>query len=185
MGGKVYNLTEGRKLQYAGGRIYKSNRLSTSRGAGEYDKGQYEDVAFFDFMDDVCVLVTSKMVREVGAYDKDFFFDWEETEWNHRIIQRGYKIAYNPKMQAWHRKHGSTSGSRYASIPEKYHWRGKLLFYYKTRDSMANFEYFFLSLIFLEVPIHWIVLIIKGHTNLIWSNFCGIYEGLKLIIRQK
>ena len=50
MGGKVYNLTEGRKLQYAGGRTYKSNRLSTSRGAGEYDKGQYEDVAFFDFI---------------------------------------------------------------------------------------------------------------------------------------
>ena len=55
-----------------------------SRGAGEIDVGQYEVVEDFEFMDDVCSLVSVNMIKDIGPYDEDFFFDYEETEWNCR-----------------------------------------------------------------------------------------------------
>ena len=185
LGGKVFDLNTNRKFQYAGGRFMLDNRLTPSRGRGEYDNGQYEDVEYFDFMDDVCVLVKSRMVEEIGAYDDDFFFDWEETEWNSRIINSGYKIVYNPKMLAWHRKHGSTSGNRFSEIPEKYHWRGKILFYFKTGLNKNSTLYFLIKILLVEIPIHWLYLIINNNSNLIRHNLKGIMEGLCIILKAK
>ena len=184
-GGKVFDLDTGRKLQYAGGRSMVNGKLTKSRGNGEYDIGQYENVEYFDYMDDVCSFVKTDMIKEIGAYDDDFFFDWEETEWNNRIMKSKYKIAYNPKMVVWHRKHGSTGGTRFREIPEKYHWRGKMLFYYKTISNPNLKLYYLIKFLMIEVPIHWLYLIVRNNTKLVSSNLRGILSGLLIIINSK
>ena len=72
MGGKVYEFGPEKRFQYAGGRLEDS----VSRGTSELDKGQYEEVKDFDYMDDVCILVYSEMIKSIGSYDEDFFFDF-------------------------------------------------------------------------------------------------------------
>ena len=71
MSGKVFNLNQKDTFQYAGGRIPVGKGIGPNRGKNERDTGQYEVVEDFDYMDDVCVLVSSKMVKEIGAYDED------------------------------------------------------------------------------------------------------------------
>ena len=184
MSGKIFNLGQDNVFQYAGGRQSSVNGIGPNRGLGEKDVGQYEIVEEFEFMDDVCVLVSSKMVQEIGAYDEDFFFDFEETEWNVRIRNNGYRIVYNPKMVAWHRVHGSTGGNRNSVLPEYYHWRGKLLFYYKTLKDYDFLKYS-IKFCFLYVPVHWIILIKKRKTFLIFHNFLALISGLKRIVELK
>ena len=184
MSGKVYELNTKKRFQYAGGRSNPNSSFMPSRGAGEIDIGQYEDIADFEFMDDVCCLVNSEMIKHIGPYDEDFFFDYEETEWNYRMREKKYRIVYNPNMKVWHRIHGSTKGSRYSRIPEYYHWKGKILFKYKTQKS-GDYLFFLFSFLFKEIPIHWFILIKNRKTSLIFYNFKGIIAGIKRVLELK
>ena len=178
MGGKVYNMGTEKKFQYAGGRLMVKGKFMRSRGESEIDKGQYEDVCDFDFMDDVCTLVNSKMVKEIGAYDPDFVFDFEETEWNFRMRNNNYRIVYNPQMLVWHKIHGSTGGKRFSTYSEFYHWRGKILFHFKTKSNNLLL-YSFFNIFFLEFPLRCGLLIKRNHTSLIFQTFLGTLSGVK------
>ena len=184
MSGKVFQMAYKNRFQYAGGRIGNSSSNFQSRGINEIDVGQYEEIEDFEFMDDVCSLVSSKMIKEIGPYDEDFFFDYEETEWNIRIRNKGYRIVYNPKMKAWHRVHGSTKGNRYSPMPEFYHWRGKILFNYKTLSN-SNFLIGMIIIIFLKLPMRFINLIVKQHPTLFLHTIFGMLSGFKRIFLLK
>ena len=108
--------------------------------------------------------------------------NYEETEWNSRIRRNNFKIAYNPKMKIWHRKHGSTLGSNYNNFTFFYHWRGKLLFIYKTTRGFNQL----LSLIylsFIEVPLEVAILIKNNKVNLISPFLKGFISGYKRIVQ--
>ena len=185
MGGKVYNLNTQKRFQYAGGRIYEDFDSMPSRGAGEIDIGQYDEVEYFDYMDDVCSLVSKDLITNVGAYDSDFFFDFEETEWNSRIRSQKYRIAYNPLMKVWHRKHGSTGGNRLTGFAEFNSFRGKVLFHFKTKKK-HDFLYFLLWFIFFSLPVRFLVLSIKyGAPELFFYTIKGTLSSLKRVIELK
>ena len=184
MSGKIYNLNSNKIFQYAGGRVKENKNHMYSRGAGELDIGQYEEPMDFDYMDDVCSLVSAEMIKNIGAYDEDFFFDFEETEWNVRMKQNGYRIVYNPKMIAWHSIHGSTEGTRYKPLPFFHHWRGKILFHYKIHKGYALFFSLFV-LLFKDIPLQWGILIKQKQTFFIYHNIRGIISGFKRIVELK
>lgn len=185
MGGKVYDLNTEKRLQYAGGRTFENFISMPSRGAGELDVGQYEEVEDFDYMDDVCSIVSKELINKVGSYDSDFFFDFEETEWNFRIRSQGYRIVYNPLMKVWHRNHGSTGGNRLTSFAEFNSWRGKVLFHFKTQ-TRNEFLYFLLSFLFFSIPIRFLVLSIKySKPNLFIYTIKGLLSSLKRVIELK
>ena len=185
MGGKVYNLDSQKIFQYAGGRVYKNLDSMPSRGAGEKDTGQYEKVEYFEFMDDVCSLVSKELIMEVGSYDSDFFFDYEETEWNYRIRSKNYLIAYNPLMKVWHRKHGSTGGNRLTGFAEFHTYRGKVLFHFKTKNKNA-FLYFLLSFTMCALPVRFLVMTIKHLSpELFLYTIKGFLSSLKRVLELK
>ena len=129
MAGKVYDMKNSNIFQYAGGRVVSNSTSMPSRGAGEIDVGQYEVVEDFEFMDDVCSLVSVNMIKDIGPYDEDFFFDYEETEWNCRMQEKGYRITYNPKIVC------HTASMEVQEVYDCRHllsfatWRGKVLFF--------------------------------------------------------
>ena len=182
VGGKVFDIVNTNRLQYAGGRL--GNRFDgPSRGYGEIDVGKYEEIEDFAYMDDVTAFVRVKMINEIGSYDNDFFYDFEETEWNYRIIKSGWRIVYCPKMKVWHRLHGSTGGTKFTPIPEFHHTRGHFLFYYKTQ-SQISFLLFILKYLFIGIIVRFIVLSKNNSTRLIYYNIRGMLSALKRVINQ-
>ncbi len=179
MSGKIYDFNTNNTFQYAGGRVKENKNQMYSRGAGELDVGQYEEPMDFDYMDDVCSLVSIEMIKDIGAYDVDFFFDFEETEWNVRMKNNGYRIVYNPKMVAWHSVHGSTGGTRYKPHPYFHHWRGKIIFNYKIKNRYG------LLFLFKNIPLHWGVLIKQKQTAFIYHNIRGIVSGLRRVVELR
>ncbi len=181
MSGKVYHMNDKHRFQYAGGRI-ENKYDGLNRGAMELDIGQYEKIEYFDYMDDVCILVKTKMIEEIGSYDEDFFFDYEETEWNHRIRKNKFKIVYNPKMKIWHRIHGHSNGVNYTPFTFFYHWRGKILFMYKTKSGSNQF-YSLLFQLFIDIPVKLGILIKNNNSYLIPSLLKGILSAFKRIVQ--
>ena len=180
MSGKIFDLKKRDMFQRAGGR---KQLTGLNRGAFEFDKGQYEKIEFFDYIDDVCGIVPTEVIKTVGPYDNDFFYDFEEAEWHLRMKRNGYKLIYNPKMVAWHAEHGRTKGTHSSPIPQFHHWRSKILFYYKTK-SPNYFLCFIIPFLFCEIPLHWFTLLKKSNPRLIYYNFKGLISGLKYIINN-
>lgn len=180
VGGKVFDIEQKKILQYAGGR-FRNCFDSPNRGKGELDIGQYDLVEDFDYMDDVTALVNVEMIKAIGPYDQDFFYDFEETEWNHRMIKSGWRIVYCPNMKVWHRLHGSTDGSKFSPIPEFHHIRGRFLFYFKTQKTSV-FLRFAINYILFGIFIRLLILIKNNNTRLIYFNFRGMLSAFRRVI---
>jgi len=54
------------------------------------------------FLSGCALLMTEKMVTDIGLFDTDFFFYGEDVEFSLRAIRKGYKLLYVPSASAWH-----------------------------------------------------------------------------------
>jgi len=55
-----------------------------------------------------CLGVNKIMVDEIGGYDEDFFFYFEDTEWCIRAYRSGWKVFLHPKIKIPHLSGAST-----------------------------------------------------------------------------
>lgn len=92
----------------------KVNRLTMKAsliGNKEEDKGQYdkEDV---DQAVGSAMLINKRVINKIGFLDKNYFAYYEETEWQTRAQNAGFKISWIPSVKLWHKVAYSTGGGR-------------------------------------------------------------------------
>lgn len=91
-----------RILQHAGGRLYP-NAMSEHYGAGEEDRGQYDEMRDVDYVTGAAMAVKRKFLEEMGGFDEDYYpAYYEETDICYRAHKRGYKVLYVPGAFAYH-----------------------------------------------------------------------------------
>jgi hypothetical protein len=76
--------------------------LSFQRGWGEEDKGQYYQIEEIFSARGAAFIVRSKILAEIGAFDADFFFCYEDIDLSWRIRLNGYKVVFVPKSVVYH-----------------------------------------------------------------------------------
>jgi GT2 family glycosyltransferase len=101
--GKVYYYDKPNTLQTVGKGEDPIKWKGDHIGYGEEDKGQYDEICERFFADDVFTLVGRKLYEETGGYDPTFFLQSEETDWQARAKEFGYKIMYTPYAKLWHK----------------------------------------------------------------------------------
>jgi len=108
--GKVYFFDEPDVLQTVGKKedpiLWNGDHI----GAGERDKGQYDEVAERPFLDDIFTLVSAEMYEEIGGYNRQLFLQCEEFDWQARAKRRGWRFYYTPEAKLWHRVSMSMGG---------------------------------------------------------------------------
>lgn len=80
-----------------------------------------------DWVTGAFMLIRSKVLSQVGAFDPDYFMYTEEVDLCFRIKKAGYLIAYNPRWAIVHLG-GASSGSEFALLSE---FKGLKIFYKK------------------------------------------------------
>lgn len=95
----------GRYVDYAG-TVY-------ARGANEIDNGRYDKpVRIFAAL----TLFRRSVFEEVGLFDEDFFYGYDEIDLAWRISLRGYKVMYVPSSKIYHKvSQTSRSGNSFRS----------------------------------------------------------------------
>ena len=131
-------------------------------------------------IDDVFMLVSTDTIKETGAYDKDFFLQYEETDWCVRVRKAGYRIVYTPKAKIWH-KGTLSSGGTHSPLNTFYNARNRTIFMKKNSTQIQWFNYI-TKLFFSIIPKRVINLIIKGNSNLLFSYLSGIISSLVWVI---
>ncbi|MBU0647635.1 glycosyltransferase family 2 protein, partial [Patescibacteria group bacterium] len=79
------------------------------------------------------MFLRGEVYRQTKGFDERFFMFREETDWQRRIRQEGWKIMYYPKIKVTHFEGGSTGQARF-----KKQWAKKLDYYL---PSVYGFEY--------------------------------------------
>ena len=77
-----------------------------TRGVDEEDKGQYDEITRIFTC---CTIFRREVFKEVGLFDQDFFYGFEDADLCWRIILRGYPILYEPSSRIYHKVGGTST----------------------------------------------------------------------------
>jgi len=143
--GKVYYHDDNNRLQTVGKYDDKIRWNGDHIGRNEIDRGQYDQVAERPFIDDIFMLVSNKVYKDIGGYDPDLRFQAEEFDWLARAKKVGYKIYYTPYAKIWH-KDSMTIGKR-SAFKAYYDARNPMLVIlkHKTPDFFRTFFWYHLK----------------------------------------
>ncbi|MCU5433795.1 glycosyltransferase family 2 protein [Bacillus mobilis] len=109
VGSKIYYYGTN-KIWFAGGKVSTSTGVAGHIGLRAVDNGQFDKVESVDYITGCSLLFRREILETVGYMNEDYFLLFEETEWNIRIKQKGYKILYIPDSIIYHKVSISSGG---------------------------------------------------------------------------
>jgi GT2 family glycosyltransferase len=134
--GKVYFQAQPNMLETVGRYNHPLLIAGQLVGLEEIDRGQYDQLKEYDFLDDVFLLVRRETFAETGGYDPNFFLYYEETDWCIRVRKAGYKLVYTPEAKIWH-KHSRSSGGERSTTWMYYMTRNQIVFLRRNASNGA------------------------------------------------
>jgi GT2 family glycosyltransferase len=158
--------------------LYKG--ISTLIGLGEVDRWQYEDTRDVDSLTGCCLLVSKRLIHNVGLLDPAFFTYWEEADWCIRGHKAGYRSLYVPASIIWHKVGASDPGS----VQRKYYMIRNMFWFLRKnatkKQQISSLFYFLLYQFWLE---SWWCIKHKRPDQFV-SLFKGFIDGIFRPIRS-
>ena len=104
--------------------------LSEFDGIGRIDHSKDpERTSEVGILRGACLAVRRIAIDEVGPYDNDFFFYFEDTEWCIRMVQFNWKVIIAPHIKIPHI--GGSSSNEFYSMSRIEFYRSRMLFWKK------------------------------------------------------
>lgn len=151
-------------IQYAGSlEMNKTTIRNSSVGHKEADLGQYDDIRKTPHAHGAAMMVSRKMVEDVGLMYEDYFLYYEELDWSERIRRAGYEIWYFGKEKVLHKE--SVSTGKNSPLKTYYLTRNRLLFArrnYGLLTLIINYIYFTI----VALPKNLLSYLLKGEKEL-------------------
>ncbi len=138
-GPKVLRYSERQRINILGIRVNTNGEVEII-GAGEVDRGQFEEKRYVFGVNAGASLYRRKMFEEVGLFDEDFFASFEDVDLSFRAQLAGYKALYAPKAVAYHMVGETIKRNRY--LPTYLNNRNKILFLWKNVPDEMIKKYF-------------------------------------------
>ncbi|CAN5827818.1 N/A [soil metagenome] len=104
VGGKILFYDAPERIWFGGGDFSRVRALGMHRLEGQPDPDPAEQgVREVSFLTGCCMLIPAAVLREVGAFEEDFFIYVEDVEISLRIAASGYRLLYQPAGRLYHR----------------------------------------------------------------------------------
>lgn len=182
VGSKIY-YSNTNKIWFAGGKISRFLMTPKHIGFGEEDLGQYDKQQEVDYITGCSLLFNKKLIDDIGYMCEDYFLYYEETDWNIRARQKGWRILYNPESIVYHKVSMSSGGEKNPAI---------YIAYYDIRNNFVmvirnkKFIYRFFAFINMFVKLFKgiIKIYIKGYDKKL-LRIVYMFKGIKDAITLK
>ncbi|MGB1206946.1 MAG: glycosyltransferase family 2 protein [Chitinophagales bacterium] len=137
-------------LQYAGSQPmnFYTARNSTI-GYGEADKQQYNQVRQTPYAHGAAMMVSRKMIEQVGKMPEQFFLYYEELDWCEQIRKAGFAIYFVPNVTVYHKE--SASVGKQTARKAYYLTRNRILFMMRNATHFQLFVFLFFFF-FISIP---------------------------------
>lgn len=160
-------------IQYAGNAgINMTTGRAFGRGWGEKDKGQYNDTISIEIAHGASMLLSRKMVQDIGLMADMYFLYYEELDYCYRMLDAGYKLLYIGNSVVYHKE--SMSTGKESPLKTYYMTRNRALFMRRNTSGIQ----LILSLLyyhFIATPKLLIIYLLKGKLSLFNAALKGIY----------
>lgn len=116
---KIYSFDQPHHIWSVGGKKHKWTLEVISRGDGQLDHGQWEDVIEQDYLFGCALLLKRSLLERVGLFDAGFNpIYYEDVDLCLRARQAGFRLLLVPRARMWHK--GSASGGGFDSPRVRY-----------------------------------------------------------------
>ncbi|MEC5164350.1 GT2 family glycosyltransferase [Flavobacterium sp. PL11] len=140
---KILYFYENNTIQYAG---TSSMNSITSRAGSDGDKsidmGQYNQIKETFYPHGACMMMSRKVLEEVGLLYEGYFLYYEEYDFAERVKNAGYTIYYQPNSTILHKE--SISTGKNSPLKTYYLNRNRVLFLRRNSHGIQ----FFLAIIY-------------------------------------
>ena len=158
-------------IEYAG---YEAVNPFTGRngmiGSKQKDSGQFSQVSVTNYAHGGAMMISRKVVQQVGMMPEEFFLYYEEFDWCEKIKKKGYKVYFQPNCLIYHKE--SMSTGKESPLKTFYHTRNRILFM-RRNSSRINFILFCGYFILLTIPKNTFTFLFKGkikHLKSFWKG---------------
>jgi GT2 family glycosyltransferase len=109
---KIYYFDPPDVLWFAGGKFSVATGRSLHIGYGEKDTGQYDEIREIERSCGCSMMVTRRLLEEVGLMEEKLFLYGEEVEWMLRALKKGFRALFVPGSKVWHKVSVKSEGER-------------------------------------------------------------------------
>jgi GT2 family glycosyltransferase len=174
---KVYFYRQPERIQLTWNRVELVRGSVFLAGAGEIDRGQFDEITETDYSQGVCFLIRRATIDSLGLFDSKFFCYFEETDYCFRARKAGIKSIYVPKARIWHKVSQTTN--KIDGYVLYYMTRNR--FWFTKRHALPR-QYFSFILFFFTVELWKSFLNLVARRNSVHamkSYLRGVLDGMK------
>lgn len=176
VGTKSYYYSDRERIWSAGGRLRYREALTTERGEGQLDCGQFDRTEEVDYVNGVAMLIRCELLEKIGLWDPTYFLGVEDADFCVRAKQAGYRCVYAHRAELWHMI--SASIGVYKPFRTFHTARSTAIFLRKhaTAWQKARSMAWFLA----SLPIAYVRELRRGNQAAVTSKARGFAEGLRV-----
>lgn len=100
------------KIWFAGGRVNTWTGRASHIGLREIDSEKFNETKEVDYITGCSLMFRSALIQNTGYMSEDYFLYYEETDWNLRAKQNGWKILFVPESRIYHKISIASGGEK-------------------------------------------------------------------------
>lgn len=175
LGPKTYDAERPNLLQCTGGRITYTQNVCAERGAGQDDRGQYDQMGEVDYFPGCGFMARREVFERLNFVDEAFSgYGHEDTDFGVRARQLGYRIVYVPEAVMWHQ--GSATIGSYTPRKKYLEAVNSVYFVRKHGNLKHRAKYTFYAGFGLIYAL--VVQSLRGNQKAVFAKARGIWDGL-------
>jgi len=178
VGPKCYFHGDRTRLWSAGGILRFRESITTERGYGEIDTGQFERDAEVDYVNGCAILIRRAAAEAAGGWDPVFFICVDDADFCTRVKRAGFRCWYAHKAVLYHMVAFTTGGYS----PGRNFQFGKSGAIYARRYANPWQWATFLGLSAASVAVGYLREMRRGNQAAALAKLKGIREGMRMEI---
>ncbi|HAT4284823.1 TPA: glycosyltransferase family 2 protein [Clostridium perfringens] len=178
--GKINYYSNKKKIWYGGGEIDWNKYIGIHYGENQDDFGQFDKKKEITFATGCAMLINANLPINTKL-PEEYFMYFEDVDFCASILEKGYKIIYEPKAVIYH-KVGASGGGESSPFTLRWSNRGRFIFMNKYKYKSSKLKFFLTKNYFYATRIiKSICLSIKGDFISAKAIISGTLDGMKSI----
>ena len=171
-------------INFAGG-MYAKNGGSWDYGFGEKDSEKFNRVKRISTMTTAAAVMRREMIKDIGAFDENYYWGYEDVDFGLRANFAGWKVVYNPDLKATHLRHSTV----FKKIGKEYVAKNPNISFYIRRNIMMtlfkNFEINTLLKNFPFIMLQFVAALQEGDILPELKAYFWIISNFKKVIKSR
>jgi GT2 family glycosyltransferase len=159
-------------IQFAGmTRVNPFTGRNRTIGNKEPDKGQFAEPQPTAYAHGAAMMISRRVLEQVGPMDEGFFLYYEELDWCERIRQAGFGVWVEPRARVYHKE--SLTVQKLGALKTYYLNRNRVLFMRRNYGGW-RLASFFVFLFLVTIPKNVLLYLLRGEVENLKAFLRGI-----------